>query len=185
MNPVKLFSVIMAVFVIGCATARVSYKTGYDFSKVRKIYVEEFKSAPNFGSAGNVVRDSFIREFMKNGYIVTESVSDADAVVEGSIVTFSPDKKYLIMLSKPGEKKIVLHQPIEIGGSNIYSFGSAFGLKEENQIIVSNATVGVSAMMKDAKSNEVVWSNSFTYEGLELSIALDSVTKYLVKSVPK
>lgn len=178
------FLITLTVFVISCATTRVTYKVDYDFSRIKKIYVEEFKSPPKFGNAGNAVRDSFIMEFMRNGYIVTENPGDADVIVSGGVITFSPEKRYLIIFAKDREK-VVIQQPIEIGSSNIYSFGSAFGLKEPNQIIVSNAMVGVSAIMKDAKTDEVVWSNSFTYEGLELSMVLDAVTKYLVKSIPK
>ncbi len=186
MNPVKTLSAVLVVLTIGCATSKISYKSGYNFSGIKKIYVEEFKSSPDFGSAGNVVRDSFIRELMKSGYTVTENDLEADGIIGGSIITFSPEKKYLIMLSKPGnDAKVVLHQPIEIGGSNIYSFGSAFGLKEENQIIVSNATVGVSALMKDSKTSEIVWSNSFTYEGLTLDTALNGLIRYLVRTIPR
>ncbi|PKN01988.1 MAG: hypothetical protein CVU77_03375 [Elusimicrobia bacterium HGW-Elusimicrobia-1] len=174
-----------AALVAGCATPRANYKAGYDFSSVRKVYIEEFRSVAVFENSGSVVRDAFISEFLRAGYAVTDDISSANAIVGGSVRTYNPEKRYLIMLQKPGEQRIVAQNLTEIPGSNLYSFGSAFGLKEDNQIIVSNAVVGISAQMRDASTREIVWSNDYTYEGLDLSTALNGLVRYLVKTVPK
>lgn len=176
---------VSAVLISGCATPRASYKAGYNFSSIRRIYVEEFKSVTTFENSGAVVRDAFVSEFMRAGYSVTEDVSSADAIVGGSVRTYNPEKRYLIMLQKPGEQRIVNQSLTEIPGSNLYSFGSAFGLKEDNQIIVSNAVVGISAALRDAGTREIVWSNDYTYEGLDISTALNGLVRYLIKTLPR
>jgi len=179
----------MTVILSGCVSAykRVPYKVGYDFKTIEKIYIEEFKPISNdmYSNSGSVVRDAFVLEFLRRGYKVMSDAASADVIISGSVITYNPEKRYIIMLQKPGEKRLVNQQLTEIPGSNVYSFGSAFGLKEDNQILVSNAIVGVSANMRDAKSGEIVWSNDFTYEGLDLSSALSGVVSYLVRTIPK
>jgi len=183
-----LFSFV-ALVIGGCASwsRRAPYKMGYDFKSVEKVYVEEFKSVSNeaYSNSGAVVRDAFVLELLRRGYKVLSDPSSADAVISGSVMTYNPEKRYIIMLQKPGEKRIVNQQLTEIPGSNVYSFGSAFGLKEDNQILVSNAIVGVAANMRDARTGEVVWSNDFTYEGLDLASALSGVASYLIKTIPR
>lgn len=174
-----------AVLIAGCVTPRANYRTDYDFSSVRKVYVEEFRSVAVSENSGSVVRDAFISEFLRAGYAVTDDPASANAIVGGSVRTYNPEKRYLIMLQKPGEQRIVAQNLTEIPGSNLYSFGSAFGLKEDNQIIVSNAVVGISAQMRDAATREIVWSNDYTYEGLDLSTALNGLVRYLIKTVPR
>ncbi|MDI6757279.1 MAG: hypothetical protein QME32_04575 [Endomicrobiia bacterium] len=176
---------VSAMLLSGCATPRASYKAGYNFSSIRRIYVEEFKPVTTFENSGAVVRDAFVSEFIRAGYSVTDDASSADAIVGGSVRTYNPEKRYLIMLQKPGEQRIVNQNLTEIPGSSIYSFGSAFGLKEDNQIIVSNAIVGISATLRDVGTREVVWSNDYTYEGLDISTTLNGLVRYLIKTVPR
>lgn len=172
-------------FLTGCVTTKAPYKAGYDFSRIKNVYVEDFKSVKTDENSGHVVRSEFIKELMLRGYTVTDDKASADAFISGSVLIYQPHKKYLVILPKPGEKRIVVQQPVEIGGSNVYTFGSAFGLKDDTQIMVTNAEVGVTAMMKDAKTNEIVWTNTFNYEGLDLATSLSGVVRYLTRTIPK
>ena len=170
------------LFACGCASGPV-YKQDYDFSKAKTAYVDSSQGA------NNAIVTAIIKQLMIKGFTVkTDEAANVDIIVNCSITEYQPAKKYL--LRKPPEDRnksardIVIYNtdPIEISGSSVYDLGSAFGM--DANIIASNATIGVSLYIKDAKNGEVVWTNSYTYEGLDLSSAIDGVVRYILKSFP-
>jgi hypothetical protein len=171
-----------------CATQRAAYYSGYDFSKVKTIEIGEFSSAPNQSNSGQIISSEFIRQLLTAGYKVrTNESEDVDLVISGNVLEFQPNRRYLIVDNPQGQAQnvIVNQPPIEIGGSNTYNLGSAFGLGDNSKVVVSNATIGVSAFLKDKKTGEIIWSNSYTYEGLDLESALSGAVGYLTKSIPR
>lgn len=185
MNYVQIAVLLAIAFITAsCAAPRAAIKAGYDFNKIRTIQIGEFTASANQPNSGSVVSGEFMRQFLSKGYAVkTSAASDVDAVLEGNVSEYIPNNRYLVQKSKNNPKGAHISRPIEISGSNVYNLGSAFGL-ENSQIIVSNATVGISAYLKDPKSGEVVWSNSYTYEGLDLNTALEGCVRYILRSLP-
>ncbi|MDI6641276.1 MAG: hypothetical protein QME68_03085 [Elusimicrobiota bacterium] len=190
---VSLFSLFSLFFALlsGCATTRVGLKLGYDFSKVRSVGIGSFVPFGEYKTSSEFVADEFARLLMQNGYIVKRNEEGVDVVLEGSITQFAPSRKFLFYTTEPlevdKEKKVVVVTPqmLEIGGSNVYSLGYAFGLGRNAQILISNATVGITARLIDTSTREIVWTNSFTYEGLDIQSATETAVRYLVKSIIK
>ncbi|MDR1695339.1 MAG: hypothetical protein LBR69_01715 [Endomicrobium sp.] len=187
---IKKFSVLAVFFIFtSCAANRAVIRPDYDFSSVKTVMVGNFTSANDvYGTSGSAVQSAFIKYLLARGYkVVTDGRAGADVLIEGSVTMFQPDKKYLVR--GPDREYywyggVYTSDIVEIGGSNVYDLGTAFGIDGENRIIASNATVGVYAYMTDFGTGEVVWSDSFTYEGLDLSSALDGVVKYIIKTLP-
>ncbi|MCL2798706.1 MAG: hypothetical protein FWD54_00255 [Endomicrobia bacterium] len=188
---IKKFSVF-AVFIIfmSCASNRAVIKPDYDFASVRTVRVGNFSSADNFANSGDMVQSAFIRQLLARGFmVVTDPNSNADVVIEGSVTTFSPDRRYLVRMppddGRRGHWRGGHRDMVEVGGSNVYDLGPAFGFNDGSRVIASNATVGVFAFMTDIRTGKVVWSISQTNEGLDLSSALDGVVRFMVRTIPR
>lgn len=182
MKKMLFFSLFFLLFAAGCASGPV-YKQDYDFSKVKSAYIESSQGT------NNAIVNAVIKQLMIKGFNVkTTESSNTDITVNCVITEYQPSKKYLVR--KPPEERalsardIVIYNtdPIEIGGSSVYDLGSAFGI--DANIIASNATIGVSLYIKDSKTGDVVWTNSYTYEGLDMTSAIDGVVRYILKSFP-
>jgi hypothetical protein len=175
------------VFLSACASPRVAYKKGFDFSQIHTVSIGDFSSAAGYPNSGAVVAGEFIRQMLSQGYqITTTSAGNADAIVYGSVTEFFPNRRYLIQNQQgtASQQTIVIQEPVELSGSNVYSLGNAMGLGQGNQIVVSNASVGVSAYIKDVRTGEIIWSNAYTYEGLDLNSALEGTVRYMLRSIP-
>jgi hypothetical protein len=185
---ITIFFCLALCFVASCAIPRAAYQSGFDFSKVKTIQIGDFSAAPNQSNSGQIVSSEFIRQLLNSGYKVRTTESEGvDVILYGDVLEFQPNRRYLITDTSAGQSAnvIITQPPIEVGGSNTYNLGSAFGLGDNNKVIVRNSTVGVSAFLKDKKTGEIIWSNSYTYEGLDLESALSGAVGYLARSIPR
>lgn len=177
------------ISVCSCATSNVAYKRDFNFSEVKAIVVGNFTSAPKQPNSGAVVANEFIRQLILAGYTVRtlEDMQDGDVILEGNVTEYLPNQRYLVQGDDANleDKTIIIQTPIELSGKGVYSVGTVFGLKEGNKIIVSNATVGISAYIKDTRTGTIIWSNKYVYEGLDLNAAVESSVRYLVRTLPK
>jgi hypothetical protein len=194
----KLFvPAVFFIFLSSCASTRAVIKKDYDFESVKTVKVGAFASDAEYVNSGSTVQSSFIRQLLAQGYSVkVDPNSHADVTIEGSVMTYTPDKKYLVRMpdenryrsrrdARHSQSVVYTSDITEISGSSMYDLGSAFGLGESNKIMASNATVGIYAYMVDNETGEIVWSDSYTYEGLDLASALDGAVKYILRSLPK
>lgn len=154
-------------------------KQGYDFSKVRVIGMGNFT-----GASGNSVSGEFARQLLIRGYNVKTSVKEVDAVLEGSVDQYIPQKQYLFYNNSNSDANTVVVVPAvsEITGANTYSLGAPFGLKDKGEVVISNATAGVTARLIDAKTQEIIWTNSYTYESFDIKASIENTVNYLVNS---
>ncbi|MDR1195964.1 MAG: hypothetical protein LBL00_05760 [Endomicrobium sp.] len=189
----KIF--LPAVFFLimsACASPQAVIKPDYDFASIRSVRVGRFTSNTDYSNSGSVVQNAFIRQLLAKGYNVKAGGREAesDVIIRGSVTTYTPDKKYLIRLPEDdgfgrGAYPVIYTSDItEISGSTMYDLGPALGLNEPNKIMASNATVGIYAHMEDSQTGEIVWSDSYTYEGLDLASALDGAVKRILRSLP-
>ncbi|OGS17107.1 MAG: hypothetical protein A2219_04615 [Elusimicrobia bacterium RIFOXYA2_FULL_50_26] len=177
----------VCIFFSGCASPRVAFKQGYDFTRIKVVKIGEITPATKKSNSGAVIANEFIRQLLAAGYTVKTADDGAyDVVLEGNVTEYLPNNRYLIQTNKAdgATKVVVINQPVELSGTNAYNLGSAFGLGEDSRVVVSNATVGVSAFLRDAVTGEVVWSNTYSYEGLDLTTAMEGVVRYLLRSWP-
>lgn len=183
-----LLQLLLIVLLCSCVAPRSAYKKNYNFADIKTISVGKFSSFKGSGNSGSVVENEFVKQLIELGYSVKiNELSNTDVILSGSVSEYFPNRRFLIRESQSnGQQNVVVAEPaVEISGSHVYNLGSAFGLEGNNQIVVSNATVGIYAYIKDIKTGEVVWSNSYAYEGLDLNTALESTVKYLLNSLPK
>ena len=195
----NIFLLIVSFFMVSCVSTGAVYKQDYDFANIKNVYVED--SA--YSSQTQSIRDSIIKQLMSKGYNLKSSSSDADVIVSYGITEYSPSKKYLVRnndfnnpppphggdIHPPHHHgndvniNINTNEPLEISGSSVYDLGTAFGVRD-SRIIASNATVGVSLTMKDVATDDIIWTNSYTYEGMDLMSAVNGVIRYILKSFP-
>ena len=190
---IKIYVLLLIAFCFfGCASSNAVYKQDYDFSKIKNVYVEN----GSYSTQTQAIRDSIIKQLMSKGFNLKSSSADADIIVNYSITEYQPSKKYLVHKDEPypyhepvpygprHSNTIVVHNdPVEISGSSVYDLGTAFGV-DNATVIASNATVGVSITIKDVSTKDIIWTNSYTYEGLDLTSAVDGVIRYILKAFP-
>jgi hypothetical protein len=185
----KIIPALFCIFLVSCAAQRVAYKEGFNFSEIKSVTVGDFTPSSQMPNSGSVVASEFVRQLLQKGYSVkTSGRGKADYVLTGSVSEYFPNRRYLVINRQQDESKdtiVIQNQELEISGSNVYNLGSAFGMGDESKIIVSNATVGIHAYLKEASTGEVVWSNSYAYEGLDLNTALEGTVGYLLSSWKK
>jgi hypothetical protein len=175
----------------GCASPRAAYKAHFDFDHIRSVEVGSFTSAEYASHSGPAVAGEFMRQLLSAGYTVKTApqAEGVDVVLGGSVIEYQPNRRYLVQNGggNAGRQVVVVQPPVELGGNNTYNLGPVFGPDETTgHVIVSNATIGVSAHLKDAKTGEVLWSGMYTYEGLDLNTALEGAVRYLLRSwVPR
>ncbi|HAX61292.1 MAG TPA: hypothetical protein DCX95_01855 [Elusimicrobia bacterium] len=179
------FTFYLLPFFSGCATTKTVVKKGFTFSGIKKVAVLKFS-----GNGGAAVSNEFIRQFLAAGINVVdktdvEVISDAkslgaDAIISGNVVEFNPSNKLLIFKEK-GDI-VISDRVYPISGTTVLPSGSAFGLEDANVYSVS-ASVSVSAKITDIATGEVVWSDSNSYEALDINTAVGLVVGSLKKSL--
>ena len=170
-------------FLSSCVTSRAAFKHDYDFTGIRTIGMGMFQGGD--AGASELVKDAFIRQLIRSGYSVKQTTKDVDVIVRGSITEFLAPQRYLFYTQRDeGSTNINIGpRTLPISGSNVYNLGSAFGLKGDSQIMVSNATAGISAKLVDPETMEIIWSNSYTYEGIDIQAAVEGAVNFLVQSI--
>jgi len=174
-----------SLFITGCMSARSVVKKNYNFSAVKKVAVLKFS-----GPGGDAVSNEFIRQFLEAGINVVDKTDtvfvhdlkslQVDAVVGGNVVEFNPSSKFLVFKDKGNV--ILSDRTVPISGTTVLPTVNAFGLEDANVYSVS-ASVTVSAKMLDAGTGEVVWSDSGSYEGLDINTAVEVVISSFRRSL--
>lgn len=196
----NLFLLIIPFFIVSCAATGAVYKQDYNFLNVKNVYVED----SSYSQQTQAIRDSIVKQLMSKGFNLKTTSNEADIIVSYSITEYQPGKKYLIRNNNfddidhhrypppPNSHhhngnnvnvNVYTNETLEISGSSVYDLGTAFGVRD-SRIIASNATVGVSLTMKDVSTNDIIWTNSYTYEGMDLMSAVNGVVRYILKSFP-
>ncbi|MEA5001128.1 MAG: DUF4136 domain-containing protein [Endomicrobiaceae bacterium] len=177
----NIFSVAV-FFLSSCASVVPVYKQDYDFSKIKTVFVED--SA--YSNIGGTIRNAVIKQLMTKGFYIKDSdTAGIDAVVSVSVYQYQPSKTYLIRENNPGASNVVVYNndPFELSGSTLYDSGSAFGIKD-TKLFSSTASVGLSISVKDPKTDEIIWTSSYTYEGFDIDSSIEGAVKFILKSFP-
>src|SRR3989339_1590147 len=62
----------ISVFVSSCAVDSVVVKPGYDFQRIRRVAVLEFRDSAYYPNSGSMVSQLFVKYLLKAGYDVVE-----------------------------------------------------------------------------------------------------------------
>lgn len=170
------------LLLTGCfAPVRTGTKPGADFSRIKSVLVLE----PAFPEQ-RFVTDEFARQLLARGYRVRVGEPDthSDAWLQITVSQVVPDKKYLVPLKGAwGDQSVVYNAVTEISGRSLYPAGGSPGLNDA-QILVSNATISLSARLLEPGTRDLLWSGSVTYEGLDLDVAVEGSVASLFKRFP-
>jgi len=187
----KTLIILVAVFWLIACSPRVAVKYDYDFSRIKTIMVE-VKATGQTIDVNKIIANEFIRQLLQAGYNVklynpAEKLSSEMVILTATVLEYQPNRRYLIYEPNVSSTTLLATPTtLELGGNNIYTFSVA-GLSglENSRVVVSNATIGISANLQDALTGEIVWSNYYTYDGLDIGAALSGTVGYLVRSIPR
>ncbi|MDD5687033.1 MAG: hypothetical protein PHE88_04265 [Elusimicrobia bacterium] len=192
MNIVRLRNIIHIIFCLllvtaftGCASNKAVVKKDFSFSNIKKIAILKLS-----GNGGEAVSNELIRQFISAGISVVdrtdvEYINDikslgVDAVVSGNVLEFNPSNKLLIFKDKGNV--IISDKVYPISGTTVSPSGSALGIEDASVFSVS-ASVSISAKITDVSLGEVVWSDSESYEALDINTAIGITVGSLKKSL--
>jgi hypothetical protein len=169
----------LSIGLSACATSKA--KTGYHFTPQTRVLVSAFD-----GDGGTSVTQEFIRQLLAAGFTVTDKAQSADVVLSGSVTDYHASDKMLIFLGAavfPGPKgqSLDVDNPI-ISGHSSTSDTTALTLPK-TQLVVASASIGLSATVKDLKTGDLLWANSYSYEGLTMESTIQIVVNTLVRSI--
>jgi len=175
------FALCVLTFCSSCATPK-KVKSGYNFNHVKRVALGTFQGAQGGGPVGQ----EFVRQLLDAGFIVTAQAQNADVVLSGTVTDFRPADKMLVFLGTatfpgPGGKSVEVTNPI-VSGMAQTADATALALPK-TQMVTESASVGVSAQLNDAQTKELVWSNAYSYEGLNMPSAIQTVARSLVRSI--
>ncbi len=194
-------ALFLTIFYSACIPSDVAIKQDYNFNVIRTVGVSEFSSANTNTSSGKIVQEAFARYLLSKGIdvkiinsqrgdeLVSARVSKVDVLITGTVTQYSPDQKYLVYLGEDNKdtssQKVVVSIPTitEVSGANVYGWGRAYGVQGQSELILTSASVGVSATMIDTITGTVIWSNSYAYEGLDVNSALEGLVRFMFRSL--
>lgn len=160
-------------------------KAGYDFSKVNRVAVQPFG-----GSGGEAVTSEFVRQLVGTRLSVSDRKKGADVVLTGSVTDYRPGDKMMVFLgdtstTNPNGQTVVVTNPVvSLSGTQVTSQGAAMGVPN-SQVLSVSASVGIIARLIDSKTGDVVWSDVYSYEGMDVQSAMQAVVGSLVRSLAK
>jgi hypothetical protein len=164
--------------------ARVAVNPRVDFTKIRVVSLPEAVRDDQRG-----VIDEFARQLMARGYDVRfrspgAAADGSDARLEVNLTQMIADKKYLVPLTGGKDNTAFVLSPVtEISGRTLMPSATGVGL-EDAQVMVSNATVGLSARLMSPAGGELWWAAALTYEGLDLDAAVEGCVSGILKKWP-
>ncbi len=160
-------------------------KQGYDFSKIRRVAIQNFG-----GSGGEPIKNEFVRQLVGSSLSISEQRKGADVVLMGAVTDYKPGDKLMVFvgesrsLTPSGQTVVVTNPVVTLSGTQVTPQGAALGLPD-TQILSVSASVGVIARLVDAQTGDVVWSDTYSYEGLDIQSAMQAVVSSLVKSISR
>ncbi len=178
----------LALVAAGCYTPRVAMKPGASFSAIASIALIEQDRVERQN-----VTDEMARQLIRRGYSVRvlpdrSKLAPESVWMQVSVTQYTPDKKYLVQLNDDAHGHgrrdvVVLNSVTEVSGRGLYPSISPPGM-DDAQILVSNATVSLSARLMEQGTGEILWSGAVTYEGLDLDAAVEGSVASLLKQLP-
>ncbi len=153
----------------GCTEKQVAVIVPYDFSKVRRISVQ-----PLDGPGGAAATDEFVKQLVGTGLEVTDSRHPGDVILKGSVIDYKSNNQLMVFLG--GDN------PIVTPSSQATPEAAAIGAHKA-QVASVMAIVAIQARLLDASTHNIVWADSYSYEGLDLPSALGAVVGSLKQSL--
>ena len=171
-----LFS-FLALLLSACSSSTIVMKPGYDFSKIKRVAVLEFRNSAYYPNSGAMVSQMFAKYMLKAGYNIIER-DELDALLRernlsmSNLLDSDTTKNYGKLL---GIDAIITGSiPMVVAEQNYYEAG--------NPRFIA-AQVGVTARMISIETGEVLWVGSDTYDAINTQTAFEYLVSSLVSQL--
>src|SRR5664279_2091761 len=170
-NNIKLLgsALLACVMLASCAGQSVVLKPNYDFSKIKKVAVLEFKDAPYVPNSGSMVSQLFIKHLLSAGYNVIER-DELQALLRERQMTMQG------LIESPSEAR----EFGKISGIDAFVVGSITQCIPPQDIFEGGgmtryvaSQVGVVCRMVSVDTGEILWAGSDTYDSMNMQTAFD------------
>tara|TARA_B100000886_G_C20395518_1_gene480196 strand:+ start:441 stop:1079 length:639 start_codon:yes stop_codon:yes gene_type:complete len=181
--------------------------TDYDFYNVGKLRIDHVKDFMNKPSSGKMVMNSIAHNFLRYGYLVSElDKNDTEVKIKKNgkvldlscIITEYTDSEMIIVpyhYEDRGYVETKVEQSLEskkntpdsISSQSQTSTTTTHGGKvnQGKRVEYSQTRVGIMLKMVDQESGNLVWSNSYSYTGLEMQRTVDYCVRSSVLQIRK
>lgn len=178
----------------------------YDFKNVGRLFINSIPDHSNMLGSGAMVRNALTHNFLKYGYVITESNDNlfevqikqkVNSLELFCIITEFTDSEMIVVPYRHedrGYTKTVVQQSADLNqeekskSSQLQTSTTtthAGKVREGNIVEYTHSKVGIMLKMIDKRSGNMVWSNSYWYSGLELQRTIDLCIKNSVKQINK
>ena len=181
--------------------------TDYDFYNVGMLRIDHVKDYMNKPSSGKMVMNSIAHNFLRYGYLVSESDKyDTEVKIKKNgkvldlscIITEYTDSEMIIVPYRYEDRGYVetkVEQSLETtkdtpdntSSQSQTSTTTTHGGKvnQGKRVEYSQTRVGIMLKMVDQESGNLVWSNSYSYTGLEMQRTVDYCVRSSVLQIRK
>jgi curli biogenesis system outer membrane secretion channel CsgG len=175
MNRIKtcFMLLLLSLFLASCAVQTSVVKPNYDFKKIKRVAVIEFRDAAYQPNSGSLVSDLFVKYLLTTGYDVIERAELESILREHQLSVQG-------ILNREQAKEFG-----KIAGVDAIITGSISMLTPERVYYESSyprfiaAQAGVTCRLIDVETGEILWAGSNTYDGMNTQTAFE----YLVSSI--
>ncbi len=206
----KIFLSCIYIIALSCWSSfqNPAVDSNYDFRQVGKLKINKIKDYPGVLGSGKMIMNSITYNFLKYGYSVSESDNDdnniitigqGDKILELScIITKYTDSEMIIVpyrYEDRGYVKTTVEQSLDTDEENQKSVSSQSQsstttthggkVSQGKRVEYSQTKIGVMLKMVDQSSENLVWSNSYWYSGLEMQRTVDYCIKNCVVQIKK
>lgn len=184
-----------------CATPNVAVNPRADFTAVKRVAVLSFG-----GQQGDLAADLLTQSLLARGADVVErqrlnavmeeqrlTASTAfdpttarqlgrllgvDALFVGTVAESTPQASYIVSGAENARRATVS----QVSGGSLYSEGSVLGMPN-SQLLSTTANVSLVSRMVDVQTGSVLWAASMSYEGFDVSAAMNGITEAFARSL--
>jgi curli biogenesis system outer membrane secretion channel CsgG len=184
-----------------CATPNVAVNPRADFTAVKRVAVLSFG-----GQQGDLAADLLTQSLLARGADVVErqrlnavmeeqrlTASTAfdpstakqlgrllgvDALFVGTVAESTPQSSYIVSGAENARRTTVS----QVSGGSVYSEGTVLGLPN-SQLLSTTANVSLVSRMVDVQTGSVLWAASMSYEGFDVSAAMNGITEAFARSL--
>ena len=179
----------------------------YNFYNVGKLRIDDVKNYINKPSSGKMVMNSIAHNFLRYGYLVSEIDKNnteitiqrnGKVLVLNCIITEFTDSEMIIVpyhYEDRGYVETKVEQSLETkkntpdntSSQSQTSTTTTHGgrVNQGKRVEYSQTRVGIMLKIVDQESGNLVWSNSYSYTGLEMQRTVDYCVKSSVLQIRK
>lgn len=184
-----------------CATPNVAVNPRADFTAVKRVAVLSFG-----GQQGDLAADLMTQSLLARGADVVERqrlnavmeeqrltsstafdpstakqlgrLLGVDALFVGTVAESTPQSSYIVSGAENARRATVER----VSGGSVYSEGTVLGLPN-SQLLSTTANVSLVSRMVDVQTGSVLWAASMSYEGFDVSSAMNGITEAFARSL--